>query len=110
MGNPVYNKEGEKMKHNPFKMIGPWIGAGVGLFLCLGSFLPFVSLISSLFFYPLSVVWQMVYYGHILTGMEAQATPSDASYILLLLLPIYGIIVGFLIGWGIESWIRKVKK
>ena len=79
-----------KKSYNPFKMWGSWVGAGIGLLSI------FIST-SNIFFY-------------ILKSINPNIDFAVASPILIAFMSyVFPIILGFLIGWGIHSLIRRLK-
>lgn len=80
--------------NNPFKMVGSWIGAMIGLF-----YLP-LSLLIPYF----GVLYLLPIYGSCYGAFEG----CDVLGLgLLFLIPM---IFGFLIGWGINVLIRKARR
>jgi len=91
-------------EYNPFKMWGAWIGVGIGilygiwnLFAAVFSMCWFGSIWYQIIAFPAFIMCQLV---------ERSATFLNC---LLITVPI-AIIECFLIGWGIHSLVRKLKK
>ena len=88
-----YNKEEIKMKnnYNPFKMLGSYVGAIVALFIPIPLFSPWGGIL----FRPMILVFFM---GNSFFNL----------LVLMYLIPV--LIIGFLIGYGIHSLIRRLRK
>ena len=76
-------KRSKKKKYNPFKMWGSYAGLLLGLTINCG---------------VLGIFRRTCYYG---TGLF----PLSSTFMVIIFA-----IGGFLLGWGIHSWIRKVRK
>jgi len=72
-----------KNKYNPFKMLGSWVGALIGFFWAIG--LQPKGLCNLIF-----------------VGNKTVCLSSGIAYFIIIL-------IGFLIGWGIQSLWRKYK-
>lgn len=89
------------MKHNnTFKMIGPWIGAAAGLFVVASNF-------AAPFFAGLGLDWLSAQpicpVGVACAEIYAPVYITPIAYIIFA-------VVGFLLGWLIQSIIKKVIK
>ena len=78
----------EEKSYNPFKMWGAWVGAVAGFIFCVFSW------------YPIKIF-------NIIFNINILEQPEIIVYIV-----VYGfwVIIGFLMGWGIHSLVRKLKK
>lgn len=90
-----------KKSYNPFKMWGSWIGAGLMLLITL--IMPQILLL------PLGIVALSLHFGF---GIEICSGEwcRDINKFILFIIFLIPIIIGFLIGWGIHSLVRKYKK
>ena len=89
-----------KKSYNAFKMWGSWGGAIVGLLIIVLSIsnegLQFNTLLSKIILFPAYIVYL--------------ATSFDLVGLFIFLPFILEFIYGFLIGWGIHSLIRRIRK
>jgi hypothetical protein len=84
----------KKKSNNPFKMAGPWIGAIVT---------PIMIFFNTLNIYSLT---------HELCPLDTNGVPMPCMadpYSLSLIYVLIAIPIGFLVGWGIQSLIRRFK-
>ena len=79
-----------KKKYNPFKMWGSWIGGVIGIILFKVIGFSFLNKI----------------FGNVFITKITFGGGMAGGYYML----IYYIILGFLIGWGIHSLFRRLKK
>lgn len=95
---------------NPFKMVGPWIGAGIPIFLgvitiilvSMGALAGNESL-KGVYEYIIMPIGFLAY-----PYLKLLALTGDEAGIVAIPVAIIGSIVnGFLIGWGIQSLIQK---
>ena len=93
------------MKNNPFKMWGSWIGAIIYLLLILsalnqgdtGTILGNKAIYESFYFFPSNLIFHY--------GSNSYPSPNLTN---VLIFPSQ-IIFGFVVGWGINSLIRKAE-
>jgi len=95
--------EEEEMKNNPFKLIGPYIGA-----VALPIILQFIGIKGLFCQSPLTDLL-----SNTVNGCSNYLIPLSGSSGGLLSIgaspPIFAIIIGFLLGWGIQYFIRGKK-
>ena len=96
-----------KKSYNPFKMWGSWVGAGLPLLLTILTLASIKSgkMFETLFRILIILGWPIIYiWGLILkpSGEEGMA--------IILIAPLSAIIIGFLLGWGIHSLVRRFRK
>lgn len=86
-------------RRNPFKMIGPWIGAGIGL-------IPYFSLLKRCWGYG---IIELIDPTEVVNINGPNCIPINFHWRGLVILLFLGG-VGFLIGWGVHSLIRRWKR
>ena len=95
-----------KKTYNPFKMLGSWVGAVLGtIFSATNLFMlgVFWTLFGSLISFGMCPDRDMgLYFANICRG-----TYGSIQIIFGMVFPI---VLGFLIGWGIHSVIRRIRK
>lgn len=108
----------KKKNYNPFKMWGSYVGAGIGFFIALYWYLtlnnivtwtlPFSPLLFIIFFIPIVLIAGLFgCKGFGEWGLSYEGSCKTLITIGGLIAPI---IMGFLIGWGIHSLIRALRK
>jgi len=100
--------------YNPFKMRGSWIGGGLyaGL-IFLPFFIAFFGLeLSGLGWFLIPLFLFGIFYSFLIDTLQCGGDILCVIVILLILLISVFIeaIIGFLVGWGIHSLIRRLKK
>jgi hypothetical protein len=98
--------------NNPFKMVGPWIGAGILGFEFVREFIA-ISASSGHFIPLIEMLDRLVKLLSSGNGSDVLGIPLIEIYFVIpltFLLLIFIVVTGFLIGWGIQSLIRKVRK
>lgn len=87
-----------KKKYNPFKMLGSYIGASIGAFL---------ATVVTLF----DFIVQGSLFGRVLAEQLLELSMwSILMNVLLRTITFSFVVVGFLVGWGLHSLARKLKR
>ena len=99
---------GKKMKksYNPFKMWGAWVGAGLGLyyaFFAIGG----SAFLSQSQWDNISFIHKLLLFPALILDLLPETIDTGTS---LILAGVISIVVFFLIGWGIHSLVRKLRK
>ena len=85
-----------KKSFNPFKMWGAYVGAVLGLVLYISE---------------LSAKGKLPFIARLIENIAIFISPGLRSNMGfgLIVIPVIMIVLGFLIGWGIHSWVRASK-
>ncbi|MBU0958216.1 MAG: hypothetical protein KKF56_05400 [Nanoarchaeota archaeon] len=107
-------------KYNPFKMWGAWVGAGIGLIIAISLIMNFfVSAPIVVYSNPYAFVMAQLYdncaygvdsSGNLYSGVCDKYLISRNITTLIISEIFFKMLAGFLIGWGIHSLIRGLRK